>query len=264
MRRRPRPLPPRVVFALVSSAVFALLASAAPAPAVAGPDLKLSIDKGDIDVEGRTIHFSLGTVAASAEVQVFSPEGELLHVGNREYDEPPPGTRLSIGWPDLGEKGENFRLELKITDTGGYWVTTQVIRFYLEVPHEEVVFESGKWDIRPQEAHKLDKPLALLKDAVARYAKLMDVKLYVTGHTDTVGKAADNQRLSEKRAEAIAQHFIRRGLEGLPIFVRGFGEGALAVKTADNVDEVRNRRAEYIISSFVPELSGPGSWRRVQ
>jgi hypothetical protein len=46
--------------------------------------------------------------------------------------------------------------------------------------------------------------------------------------------------------------------------VRGFGEGALAVKTPDNTPEQRNRRAQYIVSSFAPPLAGPGSWRRIQ
>ena len=227
-------------------------------------ELRLSICQDDVDLEGRMIHFSLGTAAASAQIQLFSPEGELMHEGSRSYDGAAPGRRLSIGWPDLGKRGDNFRLELKVTDTGGNWVTFQVIRFYLEIPHKEVVFASGQADIEAQEEHKLKHPLALLKDAVAKYGKLMDVKLYVAGHTDTVGKASDNQRLSERRARAISQYFIEGGVRGIPVFVRGFGEGALAVKTADNVDRKENRRADYIISNQAPPLAGPGRWRRIK
>lgn len=241
-----------------------LLLAALAAPAAANPRLKLTLSENDVDVQNRTIHFTLGTVAASAEVQVFSPEGELLHVGDREYDAPAPGTRLSISWPDLGEKGENFRLELKVTDAKGYWIGSQVIYFYLEIPHEDVAFATAKWDISKKEEPKLVQPLALLKEAVRKYAKLMDVKLYVAGHTDTVGKSRDNQVLSEKRAQSIANYFSTHGLSGIPIFVRGFGEGAPAVKTPDNTPEPRNRRAQYIISSFTPSVAGPGSWRRVR
>ena len=134
-----------------------------------------------------------------------------------------------------------------------------MIRFYIEVPHEEVEFESGKWTIPKEQEAKLEKPLSLLKEAQAKYAELMNVSLYVAGHTDTVGKAKDNQRLSERRAQAIADYFIAHGLTKMPIFVRGFG--ALAVKTADNVAEPRNRRALYIVSSFVPALEGPGQFK---
>ena len=222
----------------------------------------LRIAENDIDVPGRTIHFTLGTVAQSAEIQVFSPEGELLYSGHETYNDPAPNTRLAITWPDLGSKGQNFRIELKFTDDKQRWITYQVIRFYVEIPHEEVEFESGKWNIPKDQESKLQKPLALLKDAAAKYSKLMNVSLYVAGYTDTVGSPSDNQRLSERRAQSIADYFGKNGVK-LPIFVRGFGEGALAVKTADNVPEARNRRALYIVSSFMPALEGPGQFKPI-
>jgi outer membrane protein OmpA-like peptidoglycan-associated protein len=222
----------------------------------------LRIAEKDIDVAGRTIYFTLGSVAREAQIQVFSPEGALLYSGKQTYDDPAPGTRLAISWPDLGDKGQNFRIELKFTDNASRWITYQVIRFYVEIPHEEVEFESGKWNIPKDQEAKLQKPLALLKDAAAKYSKLMNVSLYVAGYTDTVGSPADNQRLSERRARSIADYFGKNGVK-LPIFVRGFGEGALAVKTADNVPEARNRRALYIVSSFTPALEGPGQFKQI-
>jgi outer membrane protein OmpA-like peptidoglycan-associated protein len=227
-------------------------ASAAP--------LALRIGESDIDVATRTIYFELATAADSVDIEVYS----LLHVGQAHYEDAKPRARLSVSWPDLGEKGENFRIELKFTDTKGNWVTFQVIRFYLEVPHEEVEFESAKWAIPSAQEEKLKAPLALLKDAAAKYSKLMDVSLYVAGYTDTVGSAADNQALSERRARAIADYFVKHGLTGMPIYARGFGEGALAVQTADDVPEAKNRRALYIVSSFMPVLHGPGQFVRVR
>jgi len=244
----------------LASLALCLVSTLIPAFAHA-EQLELRIGDGDIDVANRTIHFALATVAKSAAIEVFSPEGELLHSATQTYDAPEPGARLAIGWPDLGKRGENFRIELKFTDSQARWVTFQVIRFYLEVPHEEVEFESGKATIPKEQEAKLHRPLELLKQAEAKYAELMDVSLYVAGHTDTVGKAADNQLLSERRAQAIADYFHQNGLTKMPIFVRGFGEGALAVKTADNVPEAKNRRALYIVSSFMPMLEGPGQFR---
>jgi outer membrane protein OmpA-like peptidoglycan-associated protein len=247
----------------VRSSLLVLLCAFA-APAAAEPKLALHIGEKDIDVANRAIHFSLGTVAKSAEIQVFSPDGELLYSGFESYSQPAPGTRLQVGWPDLGDKGVNFRIELKFTDAEDNWVGFQVIRFYLEIPHQEIAFATAKWDISKKEEPKLVEPLAQLQAAISKYAELMHVSLYVAGYTDTVGSAADNQLLSEKRAQAIASYFVAHGLKGVPILVRGFGEGAQAAKTADNVPEARNRRAQYIISTFEPEVAGPGAWRRVQ
>jgi outer membrane protein OmpA-like peptidoglycan-associated protein len=241
-----------------------MLAWSVAASAAAGDNVRLNIEPKDIDIPNRTIHFSMGTVAASADIEVFTPEGKSLHTGHKTYDAPAPGTRLEISWPDLGSQQENFLLDLKFTDTDGSWAMYHVVRFYFEIPHEEIEFESGKADITPEQRAKLDTPLKLLADAVAKYSKLMDVGLYVVGHTDTVGPAADNLRLSDKRAAAIAAVFLKAGLKPLAIYERGCGEGVLAVKTADNVAERKNRRAQYIVSSFVPQIAGPGTWRRVQ
>lgn len=217
-----------------------------------------------IDLEQRLLRFSLTTEPASAHIEVFSAEGKLLYEKTEAFSGAAAGDELTLGWPDLGNEGENFRIELKVTDTTNGWYTYQVIRFYLEIPHRDVVFASGKWDIEKKEEEKLVEPLKLLKDAVAKYGKHMDVRLYVAGHTDTVGKPDKNQPLSEQRARAIADYFIVNGLRGIPILVRGFGEGALFIKTRDNVSEKRNRRAQYIISTFAPPLAGPGDWKRIQ
>jgi outer membrane protein OmpA-like peptidoglycan-associated protein len=251
----------RYALTLLVSALLPLL----PAAGLAQPKLRLEIREGDIDVAARILHFRLsGGSVERVDMEVFSPEGEALYTGHEDYAHAAPGAPLDVSWPDLGKRGENFRMELKFSAAGGTWVTFQIIRFYIEVPHEEVEFDSGKWDVKPDQQAKLDKPLSLLKEAAAKYSSLMNVSLYVAGHTDTVGQAADNQRLSERRAQAIAQWLTHHGLRGIPVYVRGFGEGALAVHTADNVPEQRNRRAQYIVSSFAPPLAGPGSWKRMQ
>lgn len=235
------------------------------ARAFAQEALRIELKEGDIDLPARTVHFRLtGGAVQYVDYEIFSPEGAQLHKGHEDFPRAQQGQRLAVRWPELGKQGENFRMELKFTASNGAWVTSQIIRFYVEVPHEEVEFDSGKWAVREDQQTKLDKPLALLKEAASKYSELMNVGLYVAGHTDTVGAATDNQRLSERRAQAIAQWFIAHGLRGLPIHVRGFGEGVPSVKTPDNTPEARNRRAQYIVSSFAPPLAGPGSWRRIQ
>ena len=84
------------------------------------------------------------------------------------------------------------------------------------------------------------------------------ITLYIAGHTDTVGNPTHNFKLSQDRARSIAAWFRKRGVK-IPISYEGFGETSLAVKTADNIDEVKNRRADYILSDGPPTLSPPSS-----
>jgi OmpA-OmpF porin, OOP family len=74
----------------------------------------------------------------------------------------------------------------------------------------------------------------------------------VVGHTDTVASVAFNQRLSERRADTVANAILARssaeGLTPPTITTAGRSELDLAVPTADNVREARNRRATIAIS----------------
>jgi len=235
-----------------------------PASEAGKKRLKIYISMDDVDLKARTLRFKLNKPADSAEVKIYTPEGRLVGEKVELFNGAPAGKSLLVQWPDSLRDTDNFRLELRVMDTDSFWVEWEIIRFYMEIPHEDVVFETAKWDIRAKENHKLDAALKPIMKAVEKYGKLVKCHLYVAGHTDTVGSRAKNRELSQKRANAIAGYFKSHGLKRVPIYVRGFGEESLAVKTEDSVDEERNRRAQYIIATFPPEMPGPGSWQRVQ
>ena len=66
--------------------------------------------------------------------------------------------------------------------------------------------------------------------------------IVVTGHTDTKGALEQNDMLSQRRAQEVAQLFVERQFPSKRIEAVGRGERELAVPTADEVDEPRNRR----------------------
>jgi OOP family OmpA-OmpF porin len=79
-------------------------------------------------------------------------------------------------------------------------------------------------------------------DEVVRAAKKLDPKMIlVSGHADRRGNAGYNQKLSEKRAEAVQAYLTSRGLSADQVIVRGFGENKPRVATADGVAEPGNR-----------------------
>lgn len=71
----------------------------------------------------------------------------------------------------------------------------------------------------------------------------------VYGFTDTTGSDALNQRLSEQRAQAVADYLVNRGVARSRIATQGYGERYeyLREKTGDNVNEPLNRRVEIKI-----------------
>ncbi|MET4699191.1 OOP family OmpA-OmpF porin [Constrictibacter sp. MBR-5] len=72
-------------------------------------------------------------------------------------------------------------------------------------------------------------------------------RLNVTGHTDRSGSPAYNQRLSQRRAQAVRAELIRNGISERDIAVFAKGESDPLVPTADGVREPQNRRVEIVL-----------------
>jgi outer membrane protein OmpA-like peptidoglycan-associated protein len=86
-----------------------------------------------------------------------------------------------------------------------------------------------------------------LLELFAEVAKRQAVEVQVTGHTDTIGKESDNDRLSEERAQAVKKILVAQGLKSN--FIRAVGRGSreLLIPTPPTVREPRNRRVEVIV-----------------
>lgn len=70
----------------------------------------------------------------------------------------------------------------------------------------------------------------------------------VEGFTDDTGSREVNQRLSEKRAEAVKQALVASGVEPERIITRGYGEDYAIVDNATAAGRMQNRRVEVVIS----------------
>ncbi|NVE95472.1 OmpA family protein [Altererythrobacter lutimaris] len=111
-----------------------------------------------------------------------------------------------------------------------------------------VTFASGSADINPG----FYETLNTVADSLIKYP---DSLIDVYGFTDTTGSDALNQRLSEQRAETVANYLVARGVSRARIETQGFGEQAayLRVPTGDNVAEPLNRRVEIKITPISQE-----------
>ena len=69
----------------------------------------------------------------------------------------------------------------------------------------------------------------------------------MAGHADRSGTPQYNQRLSQRRADAVAAELVRQGVSRNEIMVTAFGESRPLVPTADGVREPQNRRVEIVL-----------------
>lgn len=101
-------------------------------------------------------------------------------------------------------------------------------------------FVEGTTDLTPESRPVLDE----LRAEVARRP---GVDVEVTGHTDTVGDADDNDALSLRRAEQIVGLLATVGIDRSLMTAVGRGERELREPTADKVESAINRRVEVLV-----------------
>jgi len=103
----------------------------------------------------------------------------------------------------------------------------------------QVFFDFDKSDITADARRVIEQAAANTKQAGT-------TRVTLTGHTDTSGSAQYNQRLSQRRADAVKAEMVRMGVPANDIATVARGESSLLVPTADGVREPRNRRVEIV------------------
>ena len=156
------------------------------------------------------------------------------------------GAELDLFWQ---ARGQNWGVEFKYEDAPRWTrskaeVEKNIGEALATLPPEPIsftlYFEEGSTVV-------VEDSKSTMLELFAEVAKRQAVEVQVTGHTDTVGRESDNDRLSGERAQAVKEMLIAQGLKSTFIRVVGRGERELLVPTPDNVREPRNRRVEVIV-----------------
>jgi len=108
----------------------------------------------------------------------------------------------------------------------------------------DVLFDFGKYDLRPEAREKLAK----LSGIILAHSGL---NLAVEGYTDNVGSDEVNQKLSEQRAESVRGYLIGQGLGDSTVTSRGFGKTNPADDNSSVAGRQKNRRVEIVVSGEV-------------
>ena len=114
----------------------------------------------------------------------------------------------------------------------------------LVVNLSDVLFDSGKYTLRPAAREKLAKISGIL----LAYPTL---NIAVEGHTDSVGGDAYNQTLSENRASAVREYLVSQGVPAASVTAKGFGKTQPVTSNDTPAGRQQNRRVELVVSGEV-------------
>ncbi len=111
----------------------------------------------------------------------------------------------------------------------------------LIVSMSDVLFDTGKYSLKPGAREKLAKVAGIL----LAYPGL---NIEVGGYTDNVGSDDMNQRLSENRAGSVRDYLVQEGVLTNSVSARGFGNSSPVASNDNSSGRQQNRRVELLVS----------------
>jgi outer membrane protein OmpA-like peptidoglycan-associated protein len=150
------------------------------------------------------------------------------------------GSKCSSNSSDCTTRG--LKIDMNFTQSFPVFCVGDVIKV------ENIYYDLGKYNIRPDAAVELDKLLEIMRT-------YPDMKIELRSHTDSRGTPSSNMILSEKRATAAAEYLFSKGITRNRIASKGFGDTMplnnciKGVKCTEDEYKV-NRRTEFKILSI--------------
>ena len=111
----------------------------------------------------------------------------------------------------------------------------QVLNQYLS--NEQILFRTGRDELSPSSFELLDM--------LAMTVRTCDAHIEIAGHTDNKGDSEINEELSQRRAEAVRDHLVKRGAAKNQLTARGYGESRPIADNGTREGRERNRRIEF-------------------
>ncbi len=142
---------------------------------------------------------------------------------------------------------DNFSLKTNVPDSAlRIDIPLQPLEAGASIVLKNIFFDTKKWDIKPDSQIELDKLVQLMTDNPA-------VKIEIAGHTDNVGKTADNLKLSNNRAKAVVQYLLSKGIAANRLSAKGFAEKKPIAPNTTDTGRAQNRRTEVKIISVIAQ-----------
>jgi outer membrane protein OmpA-like peptidoglycan-associated protein len=112
---------------------------------------------------------------------------------------------------------------------------TQSTSGYKQIITKNFLFDAGGWQLKPETREALD-------ELVVHIQKNVSLRLLIQGHSDGRGSEDLNQKLSEKRAEAVAAYLARNGVPSHRLTTVGYGSSQPVATNENPEGRAQNRR----------------------
>ncbi len=116
-------------------------------------------------------------------------------------------------------------------------IPLQPIEVNASIVLNNIFFETNKYELKTESQAELDKVVQLMNDNPT-------LRIEISGHTDNVGKPADNMALSNNRAKAVIKYLTTKGIAAQRMLAKGYGATKPVADNKTEEGKARNRRTE--------------------
>jgi outer membrane protein OmpA-like peptidoglycan-associated protein len=186
-------------------------------------DAQANAAKAQADMNASQAASAVAITAAQADAAQARTDAQIAQQGRQEADSDKAAMRAKLS--------EQLNLILATRDSARGLIVSM----------SDVLFDTGKYSLKPGAREKLAKVAGIL----IAYPGL---NIEVGGYTDNIGGDDMNQTLSENRAGAVRTYLIEEGVATNSVSAKGFGN-SLPVASNDNAaGRQENRRVELVVS----------------
>ncbi len=209
----------------------------------------------DIKVEGNLTYawyvFSLesGKTEPSYFQIIKNYANAILKIGGKKIYED-----NNSGYYELNKNGNEFKIKITCTNASDYLLYVLAMEAMpqditanqmLDALNKDgfialnILFETGKSTIQNESLPIVDQMFELLKSDLT-------LKISIEGHTDNVGNAASNKKLSNDRAKAVMDALIAKGIDKTRLSYIGWGQEKPVADNRTEEGRAKNRRVEIV------------------
>ena len=196
-----------------------------------------------------------GTAIPGSQVQLIASDGSNLQAETGAGGDFRFALKADVDYIFLASKRGYLNGKERATTKGQeksreYMVTILLSAIDKPIELPNILYDFGKWDLRPESMVSLDKLVETLLDNP-------NVTIELMSHTDSRDTEEYNLDLSQKRAQVVVQYLIDKGIEADRLSARGYGEST--PKTVDAEIITQNpflREGSVLTEQYINSLEG--------
>ena len=210
----------------------------------------------DGSTSGYTLNDGSGNRSVQKEVKFDTPFDvkPKVYVSVILYDGANDKNRMRYSAEAVNVSRDGFILKVttwgdtKVNAIGGNWLAEaeklelkkEDVKVGQTIQLNNIYFEFNKAQLLPESFPELDKVVDFLKQTPT-------IEIELSGHTDNVGSDDYNMTLSQKRADAVKDYLVSKGIAANRLQSKGYGKTKPIATNATESGREQNRRVEFTI-----------------